>query len=84
MDEVTPAFSVAFAPEGAAIWAGYNRTIRAWDVGRPGRDYSTIVTHKKHQEGQPGNFLQATTSRLKVKRQILGISRFWHAYFCQS
>ncbi|KAK9842676.1 hypothetical protein WJX74_000538 [Apatococcus lobatus] len=54
VDEVTPAASVAFSPDGAAVWAGYNRTIHAWDVGRPGRDYSTIVTHRKRQDGQPG------------------------------
>ena len=54
VDEVTPAISVTFSPDGASVWAGYNRTIHAWDVGRPGREYSTIVTHKKGQEGQPG------------------------------
>ncbi|KAK9861596.1 hypothetical protein WJX84_007684 [Apatococcus fuscideae] len=54
VDEVTPAVSVAFSPDGMSVWAGYNRTIHAWDVGRPGRDYSTIVTHKKRQDGQPG------------------------------
>ncbi len=54
-DEVTAAFSLAFDPEGGRLYCGYNRAIRSWDVARPGRDYQTLTTYQKGQEGQPGD-----------------------------
>jgi hypothetical protein len=53
-DEVTAAYSLAFDPGGSRLYCGFNRSIRAFDVARPGRDYETITTHRKKQEGQPG------------------------------
>jgi hypothetical protein len=54
-DEVTAAYSLAFSPDGSRVLAGYSKCIRVFDVGRPGRDCSRIVTHKKKQEGSiPG------------------------------
>lgn len=53
-DEVTAALSLGFNPAGTSIWAGFNRTIRVFDLSRPGRDCTSIVTHSKTQEGLPG------------------------------
>jgi hypothetical protein len=54
-DEVTAAYSLAFSFDGSKVLAGYSKCIRVFDVGRPGRDCSRIVTHKKKQEASiPG------------------------------
>ncbi len=49
-DEPTAAYSLAFSPDGGKLLAGYNKSIYAWDVSRPGRDYKRIVTHKRKQQ----------------------------------
>ncbi|KAI6704949.1 hypothetical protein NL676_007911 [Syzygium grande] len=38
VDEITAAFSIAFNLAGNKILAGYNKSIRVFDVHRPGRD----------------------------------------------
>ncbi|KAL3137114.1 hypothetical protein ABBQ32_006692 [Trebouxia sp. C0010 RCD-2024] len=53
-DEVTAAYSVAIDRQGCHLWAGYNKSIRVFDLSRPGRDYQTITTFQKGQDGQPG------------------------------
>ena len=53
-DEVTAAFSLTIDPHGSHIWAGYNKTIRVFDLSRPGRDCQTITTAQKGQDGLPG------------------------------
>ncbi|CAK9144096.1 unnamed protein product [Ilex paraguariensis] len=54
MDEITAAFSVAFNPTGAKIYAGYNKSIRVFDVHRPGRDFGQHSTLQGNKEGQAG------------------------------
>lgn len=54
MDEITAAFSIAFNPTGTKIFAGYNKTLRAFDVHRPGRDFAQHSTLQKSKEGQSG------------------------------
>ncbi|PNH07249.1 Telomerase Cajal body protein 1, partial [Tetrabaena socialis] len=49
-DEPTAAYSLAFSPDGARLLGGYNRSIYAFDVSRPGRDYKRVVTHKRKQQ----------------------------------
>ncbi|XP_026730109.1 telomerase Cajal body protein 1 homolog [Trichoplusia ni] len=39
VDEVEPAISVTFTPDGRQIIAGYRKCLRTFDVDRPGRDY---------------------------------------------
>lgn len=56
VDEVSPAYSLAFSLDGGRLYAGVNRAIHAWDVARPGRDHATLTTYRKHQEGQPGGW----------------------------
>lgn len=52
---MTAAYSLAFSPDGSKLLAGYGKSMRLFDVGRPGRDCSRIQTHKKKQEGSiPG------------------------------
>lgn len=51
VDEVTAAYSLAFSPDGAKLAAGYNKSLRVFDVARPGRDCATVPTHRKRQEG---------------------------------
>ncbi|XP_010449051.1 PREDICTED: telomerase Cajal body protein 1-like [Camelina sativa] len=54
MDEITAAFSVGFNPGGTKIFAGYNSSIRVFDLHRPGRDFGQYSTLQKNKEGQAG------------------------------
>ncbi|KAG9159385.1 hypothetical protein Leryth_010941 [Lithospermum erythrorhizon] len=54
MDEITAAFSVGFNPLGSKIFAGYNKSIRVFDVHRPGRDFQQHSTLQGNKEGQSG------------------------------
>ncbi|CAH8345414.1 unnamed protein product [Eruca vesicaria subsp. sativa] len=54
MDEITAAFSVGFNPHGNKIFAGYNSSIRVFDLHRPGRDFGQYSTLQKNKEGQAG------------------------------
>ena len=54
-DDPTSANSIAFDPQGAYLWSGYNRCLRIFSVDRPGNEYSTIPTYtKRDAEGVPG------------------------------
>lgn len=39
------------------IYAGYNKSLRIFDVHRPGRDFKQHSTLQRDKEGQSGNFL---------------------------
>ncbi|KAL3820591.1 hypothetical protein ACJIZ3_006496 [Penstemon smallii] len=54
MDEIAAAFSIGFNPAGNKIFAGYNKTIRIFDVHRPGRDFEQYSTVQGNKEGQSG------------------------------
>lgn len=56
LDEVTAAYSTIFDPTGSRIYAGYERTIRCFDVTRPGRECLTRSTcaTRKSRDGQRG------------------------------
>ncbi|KMT04497.1 hypothetical protein BVRB_8g181630 [Beta vulgaris subsp. vulgaris] len=54
MDEITAAFSIAFNPTGTKIFAGYNKTLRMFDVHRPGREFAQHSTLQRSKEGQSG------------------------------
>ncbi|KAL3627647.1 hypothetical protein CASFOL_029010 [Castilleja foliolosa] len=54
MDEITAAFSIGFNPSGNKIYAGYNKTIRIFDVHRPGRDFGQHSTLVEKRQGQSG------------------------------
>ncbi|XP_074272139.1 uncharacterized protein LOC141596039 [Silene latifolia] len=54
MDEITAAYSIAFNPTANKIFAGYNKTLRVFDVHRPGRDFKQHSTLQKSKEGQSG------------------------------
>ncbi|KAL0834509.1 telomerase Cajal body protein 1-like [Brassica napus] len=54
MDEITAAFSIGFNPGGNKIFAGYNNSIRVFDLHRPGRDFGQYSTLQKKKEGQAG------------------------------
>ncbi|CAN8231142.1 unnamed protein product [Cochlearia groenlandica] len=54
MDEITAAFSIGFNPGGTKIFAGYNSSIRVFDLHRPGRDFGQYSTLQKNKEGQAG------------------------------
>ncbi|CAI9108844.1 OLC1v1008543C1 [Oldenlandia corymbosa var. corymbosa] len=54
MDEITAAFSVSFNPAGTKVIAGYNKSLRIFDVHRPGRDFKQISTLQANKEGQSG------------------------------
>ena len=53
-DELAPTYSAAFDPGGAALYAGGRGAIYAFSVDRPGRDHTTLATHRRGEEGQPG------------------------------
>ncbi|MFS8009072.1 putative transcription factor WD40-like family [Helianthus anomalus] len=54
MDEITAAFSIGFNPTGTKIFAGYNKSIRIFDIHRPGRDFEQRSTIQGNKEGQSG------------------------------
>ncbi|KAH8511963.1 hypothetical protein H0E87_009234 [Populus deltoides] len=54
VDEITAAISLAFNPAGTKIFAGYNKSIRIFDIHRPGRDFAQYSTTQGNKEGQPG------------------------------
>ncbi|XP_009768009.1 uncharacterized protein LOC107788521 isoform X2 [Nicotiana tabacum] len=54
MDEITAAFSIAFNPAGTKIFAGYNKSVRIFDIHRPGRDFTQHSTLQGNKEGQSG------------------------------
>ncbi|VVB12195.1 unnamed protein product [Arabis nemorensis] len=54
MDEITAAFSIGFNPDGTKIFAGYNSSIRVFDLHRPGRDFGQYSTLQRNKEGQAG------------------------------
>lgn len=47
-DEVVPALSLCFSPDGQKIFSGFEKTIRIFDTIRPGRDFSEIKTAPPH------------------------------------
>ena len=54
LDELSPAYSVAFGCGGAKIFAGCHASIHSFDVERPGRECASAATHQRKQDGQPG------------------------------
>ncbi|KAK0577970.1 hypothetical protein LWI29_003093 [Acer saccharum] len=54
VDEITAAISVAFNPAGTKIFAGYNKSVRIFDIHRPGRDFKQYSTLQGNKEGQTG------------------------------
>ncbi|KMZ65087.1 putative WD-repeat protein [Zostera marina] len=46
MDEITAALSIAFNSSGTKIFAGYNKSIKVFDIHRPGRDFQQYSTVK--------------------------------------
>ncbi|KAL8151277.1 hypothetical protein V2J09_021085 [Rumex salicifolius] len=54
MDEITAAYSIAFNPSGTKLFAGYNKSLRVFDIHRPGRDFSQHSTLNRNKEGQSG------------------------------
>ncbi|KAI3937116.1 hypothetical protein MKX01_015331 [Papaver californicum] len=54
MDEITAAFSVAFNNSGTKVYGGYNKSIRVFDLHRPGRDFDQYSTTQGKKEGQSG------------------------------
>ncbi|XP_062087343.1 uncharacterized protein LOC133794159 isoform X2 [Humulus lupulus] len=54
MDEITAAFSIAFNPLGTKIFAGYNKSVRVFDLHRPGREFKQFSTLQGNKEGQTG------------------------------
>ncbi|XP_058114163.1 uncharacterized protein LOC131257018 isoform X2 [Magnolia sinica] len=54
MDEITAAFSVAFNPAGTKLFAGYNKSLRVFDIHRPGRDFQQYSTLQGNKDGQSG------------------------------
>lgn len=54
VDEVTPAYSLAFTPDGSKLYGGFNKAMRIWDTARPGREYTEVSTHRKGTDGLSG------------------------------
>ncbi|XP_050221046.1 uncharacterized protein LOC126671321 [Mercurialis annua] len=54
VDEITAAFSISFNPDGTKMFAGYNKTVRVFDIHRPGRDFVQYSTLQGNKEGQTG------------------------------
>ncbi|XP_022715988.1 telomerase Cajal body protein 1 isoform X2 [Durio zibethinus] len=54
VDEITAAFSVSFNPAGTKVFAGYNKSVRVFDIHRPGRDFAQYSTIQGNKDGQTG------------------------------
>eukprot|EP00257_Ricinus_communis_P008248 XP_002525611.2 telomerase Cajal body protein 1 [Ricinus communis] len=54
VDEITAAFSISFNPAGNKMFAGYNKSIRVFDIHRPGRVFEQHSTLQGNKEGQTG------------------------------
>ncbi|XP_064614819.1 telomerase Cajal body protein 1-like [Liolophura sinensis] len=52
VDEVTPAHCVSFSGDGSKLYCGFNKTVRVFNVDRPGRQCEQRLTYMK--EGQAG------------------------------
>ncbi|CAM1303054.1 WRAP53 (predicted) [Pycnogonum litorale] len=53
VDEISPAYSLAFNSQGSKLYCGFNKMIRIFDVAIPGRDFEQRPTVVKKQ-GQSG------------------------------
>ncbi|XP_056171825.1 uncharacterized protein LOC115693487 isoform X4 [Syzygium oleosum] len=76
VDEITAAFSIAFNPAGNKIFAGYNKSIRVFDVHRPGRDFemhSTLQGNKEAHTGMlaTGSYSQTTAIYREDNMELL-------------
>ncbi|KAH8968590.1 hypothetical protein BDL97_03G134500 [Sphagnum fallax] len=54
MDEIAAAYSIAFNPTGSKLYCGYNKTLRVFDIARPGKEFSQYSTLTKTKDGQTG------------------------------
>lgn len=52
-DEIISPHSLAFNTQGEKLYCGFNKTIRVFDVSRPGRDFIEKLTNE-NKEGQAG------------------------------
>ncbi|XP_048235690.1 telomerase Cajal body protein 1 isoform X2 [Ricinus communis] len=57
VDEITAAFSISFNPAGNKMFAGYNKSIRVFDIHRPGRVFEQHSTLQGNKEGQTGRII---------------------------
>lgn len=56
------------------IYAGYNKSLRIFDVYRPGRDFKQHSTLQRDKEGQSGNSSTLHISFVKLSRKILNLT----------
>eukprot|EP01052_Picozoa_sp_SAG31_P026771 SAG31_NODE_2452_length_5666_cov_6.715825_1_plen_515_part_00 len=56
LDELAPALSVAFSPDAAELYCGYENCVRIFDVSRPGRqcDHRPTTPTRRSRVGQKG------------------------------
>lgn len=54
MDEIEAAYSTAFSVDGSKLLAGYKSHLCVFDLSKPGRESSKLVTHQRRQDGVPG------------------------------
>lgn len=61
----------------ARIFAGYNKSIRIFDVHRPGREFEQYATLKGKNEGQAGAFLILSILTLNANSKSCSTSLPW-------
>ncbi|CAN6920662.1 unnamed protein product [Brassica oleracea] len=76
MDEITAAFSIGFNPGGNKIFAGYNSSIRVFDLHRPGRDFGQYSTLQKNKEGQAGCCILSTLAFSPTNSGMLAVGSY--------
>ena len=56
-DEPTAATCVAFSADGARVFGGFDGSVRAWHLSRPGRDCDAWVAARRGRKTTPGGGL---------------------------
>ncbi|KAF2073600.1 hypothetical protein CYY_005089 [Polysphondylium violaceum] len=56
VDDIETAYSVQFNQTGTKIYSGFKKSIKIFDINRPGNDYDVISTYKKKKRKLKGNY----------------------------
>ena len=82
VDEVTAAYCCGFSSDGGRIFAGYQKMLRVFDVGCPGRAYTEIVTHRRDAPGLQGAPCHVPCLAAVLHRSLVPAEHAFHQTIC--